>query len=111
MNTLGRCRGLVVRAVNYGVGDPRFKSRRSQENFYSRKIIIINFFIFSEKISQWIIIEVVKLICSCIHANFYIEVKIARYYNISQGANEALISCLLLTSLPAPGILFADALA
>ena len=51
---IGRRRGLVVRAVDYGVGDPRFKSRRSQENFSSRKIIIINFFIFSEKISQWI---------------------------------------------------------
>ena len=47
-------RGLVVSTVDYGVEDPRFESRQSQENFSSRKIIIINFFIFSEKISQWI---------------------------------------------------------
>ena len=51
---MGRRHGLVVSAVDYGVGNPRFESRRNQENFSSRKIIIINFFIFLEKISQWI---------------------------------------------------------
>ena len=40
---------LVVRGVDYGVGDLGFKSLQSQKKFSSRKIIIINFFIFQRK--------------------------------------------------------------
>ena len=51
--SLGRRRGLVVRAVDYGVGDPRFESRRdpfSQKNKWKmEKPQIISYF----RIERW----------------------------------------------------------
>ena len=43
---LGRRRGLVVRAVDYGVGDPRFESRRGRRLLFN--CLLYSIFIPSE---------------------------------------------------------------